>query len=57
MKEMKTFQTIHLWGKGMKYLGNIIMARPKHLPIFSETLETLVEQWGDKRKVCYVTFE
>ena len=54
---MNTFQTIHLWGKGMTYLGNIMLTHPKTLPIFSETLEILVEQWGDKRKVGYVTFE
>lgn len=54
---MKSFQTIHLWGKGMTYLGNIVLTYPQYLPILGEILERLVEQWGDKRKVCYATFE
>lgn len=54
---MKPFQTIQLWGKGMTYLGNIMLLRPRETSIFSEELEKLVEGWGDKRKVCYVTFE
>lgn len=54
---MKTYQTIHLWGKGMKYLGNIMLARPQNTHMFSDKLEKLVENWGDKRKVCYVSFE
>lgn len=54
---MKSYQTIHLWGKGMKYLGNIMLARPRNTSMTSKELEERVESWGDKRKVCYVTFE
>ena len=54
---MKPFQTIHLWGKGMKYLGNIMLSHPRNTRMFSDELEKLVESWGDKRKVGYVTFE
>ena len=54
---MKEWRIIHLWGKGMEqYLGNIIMSQPQY-SITQEKLEELVELWGDKRKVCYVTFE
>lgn len=55
---MKPYQTIHVWGKGMEeYLGNIMLARPRNTKMFSDELEELVESWGDKRKVRYVTFE
>lgn len=54
---MKSYQTIHLYGKGMKYLGNIMASLTSAHKSFSDELKKLVEQWGDKRKVCYVTFK
>lgn len=54
---MKPFQTIHLWGKGVIYLGNIMLSRIQTTAIHPDKLEELVDGWGDKRKVCYVTFE
>lgn len=54
---MKPFKTIHLYGRGMIYLGNIMLSRTQTTAMHSDKLEELVDGWGDKRKVCYVTFE
>ena len=41
----------------MIYLGNIMLSRPQSTRMTSDKLEALVEEWGDKRKVCYITLE
>lgn len=52
-----TKTTIHMWGKGMEtYLGNIILSRPFRT-LTVKQLEEIVNTFGSKEPVCYVTFE